>query len=323
MLMTLLVTGGAGFVGSHFVAAAREDGREVVVLDDLSGGAAAPMPDGVTLVRGDIADVALVRRLCAENRVRAAVHFAGKIQVGESVRDPGLYYDVNLRRALVLLETLRHAGVAELVFSSTAAVYGTPREVPIPESAPLLPINPYGTTKLAFEQALDAYAAAYGMRCASLRYFNAAGAHPGGALRESHEPETHLLPLVLDAGLGRRPPVTLFGDDFPTPDGTPIRDYIHVVDLATAHLAALDRLAAGTHLGPLNLGTGSGFSVKQVLEVAAGVLGKPIPHTIGPRRPGDSTALVADASAARRALGWTPRRSDLVTIVEDALRSRR
>lgn len=320
--MTILVTGGAGFVGSHFVWAARESGREVAVLDDLSGGPAPILPPDVPLLVGDIGDRAVVRRALIEHRVTAIAHFAGKIQVGESVQKPELYFDVNLIRGLELLEAAREAGVVHFLFSSTAAVYGIPAETPISEKAPCAPVNPYGATKLALEHALKAYEDAHGFRWAALRYFNAAGARPDGTLRESHEPETHLIPLVIDAALGRRGPLTVFGDDYPTPDGTCVRDYIHVSDLASAHLAALEQLEAGRTVGPANLGTGRGFSVRQVIDAAAEVLKRPVPHVMGPRRAGDPAVLVADPSRAREVLGWSPSRVDIEVMIEDAARAR-
>jgi UDP-glucose 4-epimerase len=319
---TLLVTGGAGFVGSHFARLAADAGREVLVLDDLSGGPPPDLPAEVQLVVGDIGDELIVAKLLREHRVGAIAHFAGKIQVGESVRDPDAYFDTNLVRTLRLLRAVREAGVTSLLFSSTAAVYGTPARVPIPETARREPVSPYGATKLAVEFALDAWGTAYGLRWSALRYFNAAGAHPDGTLAERHEPETHLIPLALDAGLGTAPPLQVFGADYDTPDGTCIRDYIHVVDLAAAHLAALARLEAGESLGAINLGTGRGYSVREVLDAAAAVLGRPIPHAVAPRRPGDPPRLVADPALAMQTLGWQPTRSDLATIVEDALRSR-
>lgn len=326
----ILVTGGVGFVGSHFVRAATDEGRRVIILDDLSGMGLATndatpqlaIPDGATLVRGDIGDEALIESLCRQHSVSSLVHFAGKIQVGESVRKPELYFDHNVNRSLRLLDTVREMGVRDVVFSSTAAVYGEPKTVPIPETAQTAPVNPYGCSKLAFEWILQSYAVAHGLRYAALRYFNAAGAHPDGTLSERHDPETHLVPLVIDAGRGRRPPLTVFGTDYPTPDGTCVRDYIHVCDLASAHLLALDQLAQGSSLGALNLGTGRGYSVRQVLEAAQDVLGAPIPHTVGSRRDGDPPALVADSSAAQRRLGWQPKRSELKTLIEDAARSR-
>jgi UDP-glucose-4-epimerase GalE len=320
--MTILVTGGAGFVGSHFTWAAHEEGRRVIVLDDLSGGSAAPLPPGVRLIKADLGDRGVLRGLFRDEGVDAVVHFAGKIQVGESVRAPGLYFDVNLTRSLSLLEEAREAGISRFIFSSTAAVYGTPTRVPIPETACLAPVNPYGASKLGVEFALRGYAAAHGLRFAALRYFNAAGAHPNGSLVEAHDPETHLIPLVLDAALGRRPPITVFGEDYPTPDGTCVRDYIHVVDLAAAHLAALSALEAGRDVGGVNLGTGRGFSVREVIEAAEGVLKRPVPRAVGPRREGDPAELVADPSLAERLLGWKPARSTIETILEDALRPR-
>jgi UDP-glucose 4-epimerase len=320
---TILVTGGAGFVGSHFVRMAADAGRGVVVLDDLSGGAPASLPASVPMIVGDIGDVRLVRRICVSHQVGAVAHFAGKIQVGESVLRPDLYFEVNLVRTLALLEVLRDEGIGACLFSSTAAVYGTPTQIPIPEHARREPVNPYGASKLSIEFALEAWGRAFGLRWAALRYFNAAGAHPDGTLRESHEPETHLIPIVIDAGLGLRAPVGIFGTDYETPDGTCIRDYVHVQDLASAHLLALSRLEAGQTLGPINLGTGRGYSVREVIDTAGEVVGAEIPHVIGPRREGDPPVLVADPSRAIETLGWQPMRSDLRTILEDALRSRR
>jgi UDP-glucose-4-epimerase GalE len=321
--MTTLVTGGLGFVGSHFVWAAKESGRRVVVLDDGSAGTNPNLPEGVEVVRGDVGDRELVPGLLAKRGVDEIVHFAGVIQVGESVQKPGMYFDVNFVRALRLLESARAAKVERFVFSSTAAVYGEPEIVPIAEDSRRQPVNPYGAAKLAFEHALDGFRVAHGIRFAAPRYFNAAGAHRSGRLREAHDPETHLIPLVLDAGLGRRKPVTIFGTDYATDDGTCIRDYIHVEDLVSAHLVALDRLAEGESIGAVNLGTGRGSSVREILEAAGRALGKPVPHEVGARRAGDPALLVADPSLAKAKLGWVAARSDLDTIMEDALRSRR
>jgi UDP-glucose-4-epimerase GalE len=320
--MTTLVTGGLGFVGSHFVWAAVESGRRVVVLDDGSAGTHPSLPDGVEIVAGDVGDKGLTSALFRRVGALEIVHFAGKIQVGESVKLPSLYLDVNFVRALRLLESARDAGVERFVFSSTAAVYGEPETVPIPETSRTRPVNAYGASKLSFEYALEAFHVAHGIRFCAPRYFNAAGAHPSGKLREAHDPETHLIPLVLDAGLGRRPPLTLFGTDYPTPDGTCVRDYIHVCDLADAHLSALDRLAKGESLGAMNLGTGRGQSVKEVVDAAEEVLGKTVPRSVGPRRAGDPSQLVADPTRAKDVLGWTAKRSDLATILDDTLRSR-
>jgi UDP-arabinose 4-epimerase len=319
---TILVTGGAGFVGSHFAQAAVSAGRDVVVLDDLSGGAPALLPPSIPLVVADIGDGPAVRRVCAAYDVGAVAHFAGKIQVGESVVHPDTYFDVNLVRSLGLLESIRAEGITSCLFSSTAAVYGTPQAVPIPETARREPVNAYGATKLAFEFALEAWGAAFGIHWAALRYFNAAGAHPDGNLCESHEPETHLIPLAIDAALGVRPPLTIFGDDYDTEDGTCVRDYIHVSDLASAHLLALVHLEQGQTLGAINLGTGRGYSVREVIKTTAQVVGRPVPHKLGARRPGDPPRLVADPARAMTMLAWQPGRSDLATIVEDAARAR-
>jgi UDP-glucose-4-epimerase GalE len=317
---SILVTGGAGFVGSHFARAAIDAGSKVVVLDDLSAGTRPELR--CELVRGDIADRALVSRLLREHQITAVAHFAGKIQVGESVQQPRLYFDGNLGKTLALLDAVLDHG-STFLFSSTAAVYGMPDAVPIPETAPLLPINPYGASKRAVEDALAAYGRAYGLRWAALRYFNAAGAHPDGTLREGHEPETHLIPLVIDAALGHRPPLTVFGRDYATRDGTCVRDYVHVCDLADAHLAALDALHRGVAVGATNLGSANGFTVLEVLREAERVLGVPIPHSFGPRRDGDPAVLLASNSRAQQLLGWTPKRSDLTTVIGDAARSRR
>ncbi len=319
---SILVTGGAGFVGSHFARAAAEAGSNVVVLDDLSAGPWPELPREIRQVAGDIADRGLLVRIIDDHRITAVAHFAGKICVGESVEKPALYFDRNLVRTLSLLDTVRVHGPDTFLFSSTAAVYGVPDRVPIVETERLAPINPYGSSKLAVEHALAAYGHAYGLRWAALRYFNAAGAHPDGTLRESHDPETHLIPLAIDAALGRRPPLVVFGDDYPTPDGTCIRDYVHVQDLARAHLAALDALDAGHAVGAINLGCGSAISVREVLDETARVLGKPVPHSVGARRAGDPAQLLASNARAAELLGWQPERGELGTIIDDAARSR-
>jgi UDP-glucose 4-epimerase len=294
----------------------------VTVLDDFSGGEPARLPAEIRVVEGDIGDSALVTRLCREDEVEAVVHFAAKTEVAESVRLPELYFDVNFVRTLRLLEAIRAAGVSRFLFSSTAAVYGTPGLDLITEDAAKAPINPYGASKLCVEYALAGHGVAHGLRWGALRYFNAAGAHPDGTLPEAHEPETHLIPLVIDAVRGRRPPLTIFGADYETEDGTCIRDYIHVLDLVQAHLAALDALAAGDTIGALNLGTGRGHSVREVMDATARVLGQPVPHVVGPRRPGDPARLVADPRRAMARLGWHVRRPELGEMIEDALRAR-
>lgn len=319
----ILVTGGAGFVGSHFVRAAAEAGSRVMAIDDLSGAYDWPdLPPAVARVQGDIADRALVSDLIKKHRVTSVVHFAGKICVGESVDDPATYFDRNVTRTIALLDIVREVGPAVFVLSSSAAVYGTPDRVPILESARYAPVNPYGATKLAIEYALASYGHAYGIAWAALRYFNAAGAHPDGSLRERHDPETHLIPLAIDAAMGKRPPLTVFGNDYSTKDGTGGRDYVHVCDLAQAHLAAIDSLDRVRWLGAINLGSGRSSTVREVIAAVSSVLGKDVPYEMGPRRAGDPAVLAADVKMAREVLHWRPER-ELGTIVEDAVRSRR
>lgn len=321
--MTVLVAGGAGYIGSHFLRKLVEQGTPAVVIDDLSAGHEDAVPRGVPLIRCRIGDRSTVRKVLADHRPEAVVDFAGLIQVGESVRHPDRYYGVNVAETIALLDELVAAGVSSFVFSSSAAVYGDPDYVPIDEDHPKVPINPYGATKRIVEMAALDYARAFGIRVACLRYFNAAGAHPDGTLAERHDPETHLIPLAIDAGLGRRDPLVVFGDDWPTPDGTCIRDYIHVVDLAEAHGLALEKLRMQSEPLLLNLGTGEGYSVREVLETVGLALGKPVPHRIGPRRDGDPPRLVAAVDRAQQLLGWRAQRSGLQAIVEDAVRSRR
>jgi UDP-glucose 4-epimerase len=318
--MNVLVTGGAGYIGSHMVRALLEAEHRVIVVDDLSSGHIDAIAPGATFVCADVrADV--VADVLREHAIEAVLHFASRIQVGESVTDPRLYYRDNLAAGVTFLERVLDAQVKYFVLSSTAAVYGDPIRTPIDEAHPTVPVNPYGETKLAMEKMLAAYGRAYGLRHAALRYFNAAGAGPG--LAERHDPETHLIPLVLDAALGRRPNVTVFGDDYPTPDGTCVRDYVHVTDLARAHLAALVHLERGDAGGAYNLGTGQGHSVREVIEVTRRVTGLDVPVVRGARREGDPPVLVAAAERARAELGWEPTRSSLPSIVEDAWRARR
>lgn len=320
---TILVTGGAGFVGSHFAKLAAESGRDVIVIDDLSSGPPPPLPKSISLIVGDIGERHFVTHLMRERHVGAVVHFAGKSQCAESMCDPALYFDVNLVRTLQLMLAVRDAEVHAFLFSSTATVYGQPDQVPVPETARCEPVHAYGASKLGVERALEAWATAYGLCWSALRRGNVAGAHPDGSLRESHQPETHLIPRALDAGLDTGPPVEVYGDDYDTPDGTCIRDYIHVVDLASAAIAALGELEAGRSLGPLNVGTGRGASVREVLQAASRVIGRPIPHEVTSRRPGDPPVLVVDPARAISHLDWRPTRSELTTIIEDALRARR
>lgn len=315
--MTILVVGGAGYIGSHMVWQLAQHGVHVVVLDDLSSGHADAVL-GAELVQGSMANVALLDRVFATHRFDAVMHFASFIQVGESVADPAKYYANNVANTLLLLDAMRRHGVGQFIFSSTAAVFGEPAYCPIDEAHPQSPINPYGRSKLMIEQVLADYARAYGLRSVALRYFNAAGAHPDGLLGERHEPETHLVPLVLQAVAGKRPHISVFGTDYPTPDGTCIRDYIHTMDLADAHWRALQYLQAGGETAVFNLGNGGGYSVKQVIDTAAHVTGLPVPVQYGPRRAGDPARLVADATRARQVLGWQPKYAELETIVRHA-----
>lgn len=315
----ILVVGGAGYIGSHMVWLLGQRGAQVTVLDNLSTGHRDAVLHG-RLIEGDMADGALLDSLFVRHRFDAVMHFASCIQVGESVADPAKYYVNNVANTLTLLGAMRNHGVQQLVFSSTAAVFGEPLCTPINEQHRRAPINPYGRTKWVIEQALDDYSLAYGLRSVSLRYFNAAGAHPEALLGERHEPETHLVPLVLQAAAGRRPRVTVFGQDYDTPDGTCIRDYIHVMDLAEAHWQALCYLANGGATRAFNLGNGDGYSVQQVVDTARAVTGRPIVVQPGPRRAGDPARLVADAALAREVLQWQPRHASLHAIVRDAWR---
>lgn len=313
----VLVTGGAGYIGSHTVRELSRRGYQIIVLDNLSKGHRASVA-GVEFVEGDTADGGLLRSLFQEREVRAVVHFAASSLVGESVLDPAAYYRNNVLGGISLLDAMASARVPYLVFSSTAAVYGEPREVPIPEDHPAVPANPYGATKLALEGAMRWYGEAYGMKYAALRYFNAAGADPAGDIGEDHAPESHLIPLVLKAAMGLLPTLSVFGTDYPTPDGTCVRDYVHVNDLAEAHVLALDALAAGAPSGAYNLGNGNGYSVLEVIKAAEAVTGQRVPVEYGPRRPGDPATLVASSEKAKRDLGWQPGFADLAAIIGTA-----
>ncbi|MER7758598.1 UDP-glucose 4-epimerase GalE [Streptomyces sp. NPDC097619] len=306
-----LVTGGAGYVGSVVAAHLLEAGHEVTVLDDLSTGFRAGVPAGARLIDGRIQDAA--RHL--DPSYDAVLHFAASSQVGESVADPGKYWANNVGGTLELLTAMRDAGVRKLVFSSTAATYGEPGDGRLTETSVTAPTNPYGASKLAVDHMIAGECAAHGLAAVSLRYFNVAGAYR--EFGERHDPETHLIPLVLQVALGQRPHINVFGDDYPTPDGTCVRDYIHVADLAGAHLSALEAAAAGEHL-VCNLGNGNGFSVREVIETVRKVTGRPVPEVVAPRRAGDPAVLVAAADTARERLGWIPTRSDLAGIVSDA-----
>ncbi|ROO90139.1 UDP-glucose 4-epimerase [Actinocorallia herbida] len=310
--MKLLVTGGAGYIGSVVAALLIEAGHEVVVLDDLSVGHADAVPQAARFVQGTLREKAA--DVLGEGGFDAVLHFAAKSQVGESVRLPALYWDRNLGESLALFEAMRGHGVRKIVFSSTAATYGEPEQVPIPEDAPTRPTSPYGQTKLAIDGVLTEFARLYGFGAVSLRYFNVAGAH--GRFGERHDPETHLIPNVLRVPSGAVPHVSVFGDDYATPDGTCVRDYIHVVDLGDAHLLALGAAEPGTHR-IYNLGSGSGYSVQEVIDVCREVTGHPIPAVVAPRRPGDPAVLVASSAKIQDELGWKPER-DLRAMVRDA-----
>jgi len=317
-MTAILVAGGAGYIGAQTCKALSRAGFLPVCVDNLSTGYRAAVQWG-PLIEADIRDEAAVRRAVAEYDCKAAVHFAAYSLVGESNADPYKYYDNNVGAATAFAHTLIENGVQALVFSSTAAVYGDPQSDLIDEDHPKAPINAYGATKLAFEQALGWFSRAHDLRHVILRYFNAAGADPDGEVGESHEPETHLIPNICKAALGTGPALSIYGDDYATPDGTAIRDYIHVVDLADAHVAAVRHLLNGGGDLRLNVGTGRGASVAEVLAAAERVHGGKVPATYGPRRAGDPKALVADASRIRQALDWTPRYSDLDAVIRDAL----
>ena len=316
--MNVLVVGGAGYIGSHAVRKLTDAGHHVLVYDNLSRGHREAVPDGL-LIEGELTDTATLTRVLTEHGIEAVMHFAAFALVNESVNDPALYYQNNVVATLSLLEAMRLADVKKFVFSSTTATYGEPDQVPISEDTPQRPINPYGFTKLVIEQALADYAEAYGMGYAALRYFNAAGAHPDGTIGEDHEPETHLIPIVLQVALGQRDSITIFGNDYQTSDGTCVRDYVHVNDLADAHLKALGKIRPSTGIC-LNLGTGRGTSVREIIDACREVTGHTIPEKIGQRREGDPSELVADASRAQDQLGWKPQYVDVHSIVETAWR---
>jgi UDP-arabinose 4-epimerase len=318
MLQSILVTGGAGYVGSHACKALAASGYRPIVYDSLSRGRRGAVKWG-PLIEGDLHDRDRLVGVMRSHQVAAVMHFAAFAYVGESVTCPEVYYRNNVLGTLSLLDAMREAGVATIVFSSTCAVYGIPEVLPIRETTAKAPLNPYGETKLTIERALYWYGAAHGLRYAALRYFNAAGADPDGEIGENHDPETHLIPLILRAALGRGDPLQIFGIDYSTRDGTAIRDYIHVTDLADAHLRALARLTGGSESMELNLGTGRGHSVREVVAAVERISGRPVPRREAPRRPGDPPELVADATLARERLDWRSTHSDLDTIVRTAL----
>lgn len=314
--MKLVSTGGAGYVGSVCAATLLEAGHEVIVVDDLSTGNRYAVPEGATFVEGEIQDV-IDDVLAADGAapVDGVLHFAAKSLVGESMEDPAKYWHGNLDVSLAILDSMRRHDVKSLVFSSTAATYGEPEVVPITEDAPTRPTNPYGATKLAIDYAITSYCNAYGLGATSLRYFNVAGAYEG--IGENHITETHLIPIVLQVAMGYRDKIMMYGDDWPTKDGTCVRDYIHIRDLADAHVLALQANSPGTHQ-IYNLGSGDGYSVREVVEVCREVTGHPIPAEVAPRRAGDPATLIASSEKIRAALGWNPTRTDLHTIVQDA-----
>ncbi|HEU4510511.1 MAG TPA: UDP-glucose 4-epimerase GalE [Pyrinomonadaceae bacterium] len=315
--MRVFVTGGAGYIGSVVTEQLVSDGHEVVVYDNLTKGHAGAVVEGAKFVEGDLLDAGKLQQTLNEHRIEAVIHMAASSLVGESVEAPAKYYHNNVVAGLVLLDAMRDCGVSKIVFSSTAATYGEPESQPIYETAPTTPTNTYGETKLAFEHAMHWYERAYKLRYASLRYFNAAGATE--KCGEDHDPETHIIPITLQAAMGKRSHVEIYGEDYPTPDGTCIRDYIHVIDLARAHILALDVLSEQS--GIYNLGCGGdGYSVRDVIDTARRVTGKEIPVRMGPRRPGDPAVLVASSDKIKKELGWQPQFQDLGMIIESAWR---
>ncbi len=315
--MSILITGGAGYIGSHTAKSLARAGFSPVVFDNLSTGHLWAVRWG-PFIEADLSDVAQLKKAIQEHGVTAAIHFAAHAYVGESVIEPRRYFENNVTNTLHLLNTLLDSGVRHIVFSSSCAVYGEPRTLPILEDHPKLPVNPYGESKLFVERILEWYGRAYGLRWSALRYFNAAGADPELELGEVHDPEPHLIPRILDAALGKSEFVEIFGSDYPTKDGTAVRDYIHVMDLAEAHVAALRHLVSGSESFAANLGTGHGATVREVISAVERVSGVKIETRLKPRRPGDPPSLIADPAAAEKILGWRPRQSSLDEIVRDA-----
>ena len=319
-MTSILVTGGAGYIGSHTVLALQDAGCTPVVIDDLSTGARRAVPEDVAFHQGDVADKALIRRLLSEHQISAVMHFAGSISVGESVRDPTKYYRNNVAGSLALIETCLDAGLENFIFSSSAAVYGVPAVLPVREDAPTQPINPYGASKLMTERMLgDVAAATPGFRPVCLRYFNVAGADPLGRTGQQGPESTHLIRAAVEAALGQRPFLEVFGLDYDTRDGSCERDYVHVTDLAEAHVAALRHLLAGGAAATLNCGYGQGFTVLEVIAETEKVIGRPLPVRHGPRRPGDPPRLVSSADQIRALLGWTPTHASLAEMISSAL----
>ncbi len=313
----ILIAGGAGYIGSHAAKALRLAGREPVVFDDLTSGHAHAVKWG-PLVKGDVRDANALRAAIREHKPDAVMHFAARIEVGEGEKNPSHFYDNNVAGTLNLVRVMQEEGVNNLVFSSTCAIYGDPERLPLTEDLPRRPVSVYGRTKAMTEQMLEDVSKAHGLKFAALRYFNAAGADPDGEIGEEHDPETHLIPNALKAAVGRGGPMNLFGNDYPTPDGSCIRDFIHVTDLADAHILAADRIALGGGNLQLNLGSGERCTVLEVLKAVERATGRPVPHTISPRRPGDAVALYADTTKVRAAIGWVPKLSDIDTVVSTA-----
>ena len=315
--MAVLVCGGAGYIGSHTVRELLAAGEEVIIADNLSTGHRKAIP-AVKFYECDIRDKAALKKIFAENKVEAVFHFAAFIEAGESVKLPLKYFNNNVYGMQILLEAMTECGVDKIIFSSSAAVYGEPEKIPIDEGDATFPVNPYGDSKLIMEMMIRRVSAAQGVRYVSLRYFNASGASLDGSIGEDHHPETHLIPLILQVPLGKRDHITIFGDDYPTPDGTCIRDYIHVLDLANAHICALNYLRGGGESNFFNLGTGHGFSVKEIIDVTEKVTGLKIKKELGARRPGDPARLIALGEKARKILQWTPRFDDVEKIIATA-----
>lgn len=316
--MAVLVLGGAGYIGSHAVDQLVDRGYQVVVVDNLQTGHQESIPENVHFYEGDIRDKAFLSQVFEKETIEGVMHFAANSQVGESMREPLLYFNNNVQGTQVTLEVMQQYGVKNIVFSSSAATYGEPKEIPIMETAETHPESPYGETKLMMEKMLKWCDQAYGMRFVALRYFNVAGAKWNGSIGEDHDPETHLVPLILQTALGQREELAIFGDDYATPDGTCIRDYVHVVDLIDAHILALEYLKAGNESNIFNLGSSTGFSVKEMVETARQVTGKEIPAKVEPRRAGDPSTLIASSKKAQTILGWNPKFPDVKDIISSA-----
>ncbi|MGL4308772.1 UDP-glucose 4-epimerase GalE [Cetobacterium sp. SF1] len=316
--MAILVCGGAGYIGSHAVKALLEAKEEVIVLDNLQTGHKESVSKNVKLEIGDLRDKVFLDRVFKENKIEGVIHFAADSLVGESMTNPGKYFENNMVGSLNLLNAMKENNVKRIVFSSTAATYGEPENVPLLETDKTLPTNPYGESKLMVEKMLKWYDYAYGIKYTALRYFNVAGAYPTGEIGEDHKTETHLIPIILQVALGKREKIAIYGDDYPTEDGTCIRDYVHVMDLVDAHILAMNRLRAGEESRIYNLGNGEGFSVKEVIDVAREVTGHPIPAEVSPRRAGDPAKLVASSKKAMEELKWVPKYDSLHKIIDTA-----